>query len=72
MTTCIHPKHSTYTCSIKPDYSDALMMLAGVLGDSGKLDEGWQYMQQAAEVAPNDADVQTNMGVYLYRMGMGK
>ena len=48
------------------------MKLAGVLGDSGKLNEGWQYMQQAAEVAPNDADVQSNMGIYLYIMGMGK
>ena len=48
------------------------MRLAGVLAESGKVDEGWPYMQQAAEVAPNNADVQSNVGGFLYMMGKVK
>lgn len=55
--------------SINPDYHDALMSLATLLADQGRLEEGWHYMQRAAAVATDNADVYNNLAAYLLRMG---
>ena len=46
------------------------MGLAGLLADSGRGQEGRGYMEQAAAIAPDNADVMSNMATYLWRIGM--
>ncbi len=45
------------------------MGLAGLLADSGRGQEGRGYMEQAAAIAPDNADVMSNMGTYLWQIG---
>lgn len=63
------PSSPLPSSSINPDYHDALMSLATLLADQGRLKEGWHYMQRAAAVATDNADVYNNLAAYLLRMG---
>ena len=56
-------------CRIKPDYVDALMSIANVLGDLGRMEEGLENIEQASRISSDNPDVHSNLGVYLLRMG---
>lgn len=55
--------------SINPDYHDSLMALGSLLADTGRVEEGWPYMQRAADVAPDNPIVLNNLGAYFFRIG---
>ena len=44
------------------------MSLASLLADSGRVNEGWPYMEHAAAVAPDNALVHNNVATYLLRL----
>lgn len=54
--------------SINVHYADALMALATLLADNGRIEEGFPYMEQAVFVAPGNADMLNNLGAYLLRL----
>ena len=63
------PSRPSSPPSINPDYHDALMNLATLMADQGRVEEGWPHMQRAAAVARDNADVHNNLAAYLLRMG---
>ena len=67
------PSTHTYTHSpsnrIRPDYEDALMGVATLLGDTGRMEEGLQFMNRAVKAAGENPNVYNNLGAYLLRLG---
>ncbi len=55
--------------SLRGDYTDTLMGLAGLLADSGRGQEGRQYMERVASVDPSNTDILNNMGMFLWKIG---
>ncbi len=45
------------------------MSLASLMADSGRTEEGWQYMDRAVKAAPDNTNVLNNLGAYLLRLG---
>ena len=62
-------KFSLVNHRINPDYHATLMTLATLLSDTGRTGEGYQYMQRAVDVAPQDPVVRNNMAAFLIRQG---
>ena len=55
---------------IRPDYEDALMGVATLLSDAGRMEEGLQFMDKAVEVAKGEnPHVYNNLGAYLLKLG---
>ena len=54
---------------IRPDYEDALMGVATLLGDAGQLEEGLEFMQRAVDSGGEIPNVYNNLGAYMLRLG---
>ena len=61
--------HTTTPYRINPGYVDALMGVATLLGDAGKLAEGLEFMKRALKEGGSNPDVYNNYGAYLLRLG---
>ena len=45
------------------------MGVASLLGDTGRMEEGLQFMEKAVEVSGGNPNVYNNLGAYLLRLG---
>ena len=45
------------------------MGVASLLGDTGRMEEGLQFMEKAVEVSGENPNVYNNLGAYLLRLG---
>ena len=56
-------------CRINPTYVDAVLNLAGVMNDQGKVDEAEGFYKRALSLQPGNADAYNNYAVFLGKMG---
>lgn len=56
-------------CRINPTYFDAVLNLAGVMNDQGKVDEAEGFYKRALNLQPRNADAYNNYAVFLGKVG---